>query len=157
MRSVVSKRGLQPKPCPNCRSSNVRRSRRRTLREWWRSFFGKFNFRCLDCGTRFEEAILDERIFKYAYCPACHRLDLSSWNPENYHVSWWHKLRLQFGAKPYRCEPCRRNFTSFRPRAERYKRVKSGKSAETAAAGGSETTQARVTNATPADSPSGAR
>ena len=60
----------------------------------------------------------------YARCPLCYRIDLSLWKPEQYHVPLWWRLLLNLGAKPRRCEACRKNFVSFRPCKKMYKRRK---------------------------------
>ena len=90
--------------------------------------FGYVYYRCQDCGHRYEAAILDDKMFKFAYCPRCHRMDLTSWDPEDYHTSLFTRVKLFFGASAFRCDPCRCNFTSFRQRERRYKRKSSSSS-----------------------------
>ncbi len=59
---------------------------------------------------------------KYAKCPRCLRMDLSAWDPKYYRPSFWMELRVWLGAHRWRCDPCRHNFVSFRPRKLRYVR-----------------------------------
>lgn len=47
-------------------------------------------------------------------------MDLSLWNDKDCRISMFSAIRLGMGAKPYRCEYCRVNFLSFRPRYERH-------------------------------------
>jgi hypothetical protein len=47
-------------------------------------------------------------------------MDLSRWNLEHYIVPFWTRFKLNLGAQPFRCETCRCNFASFRPRRERF-------------------------------------
>ncbi len=59
----------------------------------------------------------------YAHCPRCWRRDLSSWSEEHHHVvTLWSRVAILLGAHRFRCEYCRVNFTSFRPRLRRYVR-----------------------------------
>jgi hypothetical protein len=47
-------------------------------------------------------------------------MDLSLWSEKDAHLSAFAAMRLNLGAKPYRCEYCRLNFVSFRQRHERF-------------------------------------
>jgi hypothetical protein len=58
----------------------------------------------------------------WARCPRCWRTDLATWSEEDYRAPAFQNLRIAFGAHRFRCEYCRVNFTSFRPRLERYRR-----------------------------------
>jgi hypothetical protein len=49
-------------------------------------------------------------------------MDLSSWDLKMYRPSAMMRLKLWFGANTWRCDPCRNNFASFRPRKEKYVR-----------------------------------
>lgn len=60
------------------------------------------------------------RLLRYAHCPKCLRTDLSRWSLEHYVVPFWTRFKLKIGAQPFRCETCRCNFASFRPRGERF-------------------------------------
>jgi hypothetical protein len=48
-------------------------------------------------------------------------MDLSTWSEEDYRISLTTRFRLALGARRLRCEYCRVNFASFRPRKERYR------------------------------------
>ncbi len=58
----------------------------------------------------------------WARCPRCWRTDLATWSEEDYRAPAVQNLRIALGAHRFRCEYCRVNFTSFRPRMERYRR-----------------------------------
>lgn len=45
-------------------------------------------------------------------------MDLNSWTGKNYIPPFWVRVRIRLGAKRFRCEYCRLNFASFRPRKE---------------------------------------
>lgn len=47
-------------------------------------------------------------------------MDLSRWSLEDYRPGAFSRLLLRLGANPWRCEYCRHNFVSFRPRKLRY-------------------------------------
>jgi hypothetical protein len=49
-------------------------------------------------------------------------MDLTTWDPKYYRTSAWQDLQLWLGGNRWRCEPCRCNFVSVRPRRERYQR-----------------------------------
>lgn len=100
--------------CPHCGSRNVRKSGSQTFPEKIAAFFGYFQIRCRDCDHRFSSVIWDLRNVFYSRCPRCYRLDLSSWNPDNYHISTSRRFLLMIGGKRRRCDACRCNFISFR-------------------------------------------
>ena len=54
----------------------------------------------------------------FTRCPGCHRMDLNSWTGKTYEPHFWVALKIAFGASRYRCEYCRLNYASFRPRKE---------------------------------------
>jgi hypothetical protein len=45
---------------------------------------------------------------------------LNHWLPEHWSPGFWIRFRIAFGAKRYRCEYCRVNFVSLRPRKEAF-------------------------------------
>jgi hypothetical protein len=112
--------------CPKCGGRNVRYSYLHTPAERLRSLAGIRPLRCRDCRERFEERIWRASELPYARCPRCWNMKLSTWSPAQYHVPFGRSFLLFFGANPYRCEPCRHNFVSFRPRKYRYKRSRAG-------------------------------
>jgi phage FluMu protein Com len=79
--------------------------------------WGAFPARCEDCSTRFR--VSGTSIF-HAKCPRCLRQDLAAWDVHHYHTTAWMHLLMFLGAHRWRCEVCRCNFLSFRPRREKY-------------------------------------
>lgn len=92
------------------------------LREWFLTLFGFYAFRCDSCSHRFVIRPLGPRATVFARCPRCFRMDLSTWDPKYYHAEFWADLKAWLGGNRWRCEPCRRNFVSWRPRREKYVR-----------------------------------
>jgi len=45
-------------------------------------------------------------------------MDLNTWTGKTYTPTGWTAFKVNFGAKKWRCEYCRLNFASFRPRKE---------------------------------------
>lgn len=107
-------------PCPSCGSKDVRVSRQLTVLESVGTIFGHYPVRCRRCNTRFTSGIWKISLATYAKCPRCYRTDLSNWDVEKYDVPARIRLKLSLGANPLRCEYCRCNFASFRPRYERF-------------------------------------
>lgn len=108
------------KSCPDCGCRELRLSHRRGVGEHLRGLIGYYPVRCAKCKQRFEVSIWSSRLLKYAHCPKCLRTDLSRWELDHYFVPFWTSFKLKLGAQPYRCETCRCNFASFRPRGERF-------------------------------------
>lgn len=106
--------------CPKCGSRNLRYALLRDGGERWRSWFGTRPLRCRDCRCRFTNRTWDFSGLIYARCPMCWRADLSTWSLKYCHVPAHVSFLLWLGAKPYRCEYCRRNFVSFRKQYERF-------------------------------------
>src|SRR5215212_5960132 len=105
--------------CPECKSKQVRLSRRkRPLRRLLR-VLGLYYFRCEACGHGFRSNIHRISTAFFAKCPTCHRMDLGRWTREFYNPGFWTRVMLTMGAKPVRCEYCRYNFWSFRIVRER--------------------------------------
>jgi hypothetical protein len=57
---------------------------------------------------------------RYARCPKCLRLELSTWSEQYYRPPAVTVMKLRLGATPYRCDFCRCNFASFRACKERF-------------------------------------
>jgi DNA-directed RNA polymerase subunit RPC12/RpoP len=106
--------------CPDCGSRDLKISTRKGIGEYVRGLFGYYPVRCANCKSRFEVSIFSKRLMRYAHCPRCLRTDLSRWNLEHYIVPFGTRFKLNLGAQPFRCETCRCNFASFRPRRERF-------------------------------------
>ena len=98
----------------------MRSSTIRGWRERFRSIVGILPFRCRQCEHRFEASIWRLTALRYARCPKCLRMELSTWSEQYYNPSKRTLLMLRMGATPYRCEFCRCNFASFRACKERF-------------------------------------
>lgn len=87
--------------------------------------------RCQDCKTRFVARTFVLSDLKWARCPRCERMDLNSWTGKSYEPPFWTETKITLGAKRWRCEYCRINFASFRPRKEiftfsRWQKIQAG-------------------------------
>lgn len=106
--------------CPECGSKLLRFSKVRGVRARLRGIIGILPFRCRQCENRFESAIWNLSAIRYARCPKCLRMELSTWSEQYYHPPTSIVVKLRLGATPYRCEFCRCNFASFRACKERF-------------------------------------
>jgi hypothetical protein len=106
--------------CPECGTRDVRVSQTRGAVERIRQIFGVYPLRCKRCNTRFRGAIWKPTLIRYARCPKCYRMELSTWSEQYYHPPFRTLVLLRLGATPYRCEFCRCNFASFRACKERF-------------------------------------
>jgi hypothetical protein len=106
---------LHPFLCPKCNSKNVRSSLSQNTREVLSKVLGLFPMRCNDCDERWTQPIWDFLNVIYARCPSCYGLELSIWQPHYYRPPLRWIWMLALGAKPRRCEFCRKNFVSFLP------------------------------------------
>lgn len=102
--------------CPSCGSKRVRHSQVQGVGEWIATLLGRPMLRCKDCQRRFTADVWVLGDLRYARCPRCYRLDLTSWSPEHYFARGWVKVLLMFGARRLRCDYCRHNFAGYRPR-----------------------------------------
>lgn len=116
----LARRGLSR--CPNCCSTSVRMAHACGLFEHLLTWLGRFPFRCHDCSARYLDWPIRLRDVSYAKCPRCFRMDLTTWDPKDYRTSMWQDLTLLLGGSHWRCEPCRCNFVSVRPRRGTYQR-----------------------------------
>ncbi len=108
--------------CPKCGSANVRYAHMWTAAERLFSLVGVRPLRCRECKTRFSRRLWKFSDLPYARCPKCLNFRLTYWSTAHYHVPFGRGVLLFFGARPYRCEPCRHNFVSFRRRKHGYHR-----------------------------------
>jgi hypothetical protein len=106
---------VHPFLCPKCNSRNVRRSISKNTREAFAKILGFFPARCNDCDQRWIQPIWDFLNAAYARCPNCYGLEISRWHPRYYRAPLRWRWMLALGAKPRRCEFCRKNFVSFLP------------------------------------------
>jgi len=100
--------------CPICQSTDSRRSRRRSLQDYFFSMAGIVPWRCASCETRFYARKMPVLHLFYAHCAICGNQELKRIAPE--HVPGLAALIgriLHFPA--LRCEPCRHKFFSLRP------------------------------------------
>jgi DNA-directed RNA polymerase subunit RPC12/RpoP len=104
--------------CPNCGSRFLREAKPRNAAER----LGRWRFvsplRCGDCKTRFVASTISFGDLRYAHCPKCDRMDLNRWTGKTFDPPFWIGLKASLGANRWRCEYCRLNFSSFRPRKE---------------------------------------
>jgi DNA-directed RNA polymerase subunit RPC12/RpoP len=104
--------------CPKCGSRFLRESEPRSRKEKLDRLRFISPLRCLDCKTRFVARTISVSNLRYARCPKCHRMDLNGWTGKTYTPPFFMGLKVNLGAKKWRCEYCRLNFASFRPRKE---------------------------------------
>lgn len=103
--------------CPKCGSSQVRLSGRRSgFRSWLRRAAGLHAFRCVRCGKRFESRTINRRYMWYTKCPLCAGLELVDWQEKYYYPPFYKRILIYVGGKEQRCDRCRYNFVSIRPR-----------------------------------------
>ena len=107
-------------PCPACGSTDVRLSKTRGITESLKRVFGVYPLRCKRCSHRFTDGLWSLRNLRYAKCPKCYRMELSTWSERYYVPRPRTTILLRLGATPYRCESCRCNFVSFRACKERF-------------------------------------
>jgi hypothetical protein len=115
---------VHPFSCPNCKSRNVRSSLSQNFREALAKLIGIFQLRCRDCDERWTQPIWDLLNAFYARCPGCYGLELSLWQTNYYRPPARWKFLMALGARPRRCEFCRKNFVSFLPCKIRFVRRK---------------------------------
>ena len=108
--------------CPVCSSSRIHVGQVGSLLGYLRVFWGEFPARCDECSARFNVRGVGFSSTFYAQCPYCLRQDLSTWDLKHYRATRWVRFQLLLGASRWRCEVCRCNFVSLRPRKEKYVR-----------------------------------
>ena len=108
--------------CPKCNSRNLRFSHLRNAKERLGVLLGIRPIRCRDCRARFVRRTWRFNDLKYARCPKCLQMDLSTWSLGHYKVSAWKSFLVYLGANTYRCEYCRHNFISLRRRKYKFNR-----------------------------------
>ena len=106
--------------CPECGSDDVRSVRTHGLHELFLSLLGLYQFRCSTCYKQFTARPLGVAAAAFAKCPKCCRMDLTVWDPKYYRAGVWIEVKAWLGGNRWRCEPCRCNFVSWRPRKEKY-------------------------------------
>jgi C4-type Zn-finger protein len=106
--------------CPTCGTRDVRVSRRQGLVQYMKHLVGISALRCPRCSYRWETSVWSNGSWKYAKCPRCYRQELSKWTTRYYNAPRWTRVLLWLGATPRRCEACRCNFASFKPRKQNF-------------------------------------
>jgi hypothetical protein len=106
--------GTNPISCPLCNSANIRRSKRRGVRDYLLSVAGILPWRCESCSARFHARLLPFRTLLYAHCKICGNLELQRISAERITGVTSTVGRL-VGIRALRCEPCRHKFFSVRP------------------------------------------
>jgi hypothetical protein len=102
--------------CGQCGGRDVRRARIQGMPERVRALLGVYPFRCRDCRHRFPVSIWLLSKMAFAKCPKCLGMDLVTWSRKHYRPGLLENLLITFGAQQYRCQQCRYNFVSLRPR-----------------------------------------
>ncbi len=100
--------------CPFCNSANIRRSKRRSVRDRLLSVAGILPWRCESCSARFHARLLPFRTLLYAHCKICGNLELQRISAERMTGAISIVGRL-LRIRALRCEPCRHKFFSARP------------------------------------------
>ncbi|HEY2844653.1 MAG TPA: hypothetical protein VGJ09_13425 [Bryobacteraceae bacterium] len=108
--------------CPNCGIRDARVSHPQGLGEFFKNLAGVSQLRCRRCRSRWETSVWAQSAWKYARCPRCYRQELTTWAPQYYNPPRWTRILLRLGAAASRCEACRCNFASFKPRKEKFSR-----------------------------------
>ena len=104
--------------CKRCHSEKVRIAHPRGFWETLQTILGIHPFRCRLCEHRFSASVWLVRKLPFAKCPRCLRTALTGWSRRHFKPSLQMEIQLALGAQKYRCEACRCNFVSFRPRKE---------------------------------------
>lgn len=108
--------------CPKCASRETRVSNKSSFSTTLKALIGIYKMRCRRCRHSWETSAWANQAWRYARCPRCYRQDLGTWDTSYYSPGFSTGLLLALGAHPHRCEACRCNFASYRPRRRRYSR-----------------------------------
>lgn len=102
--------------CPRCGCRRSRLSHTRNLYERVRSIAGGAAVRCLDCKYRFFVNTWRAWELFFAHCPRCYNRVLTEWSEKYLMAPRFDRLLLFVGGHKHRCDSCRCNFVSLRPR-----------------------------------------
>ena len=112
---LIETRQTRPLYCPNCYSTNVRRSRRRSLADYlYYGLAGVLPWRCKASELRFHARHVPLRHLLYAHCRICGNQELQRISGEYVPGAAAFLGRL-LGVRALRCAPCRNKFFSIRP------------------------------------------
>lgn len=105
--------------CPNCDSTNLKAARPKGWTDNLKNRMGLGPLLCLDCRHEFRLTLWRWDVIRYARCPRCANLNLADWHEKYYLPPRYKRALILLGANAHRCEACRLNFVSFRPRWRR--------------------------------------
>jgi hypothetical protein len=88
----------------------------RGIGERFESWFGIQHLRCRECGYRYTDQPLRWPVLAHARCPKCANMVLRDWQEKYYLPPAPVRALTYIGWKQQRCESCRHNFVSLRPR-----------------------------------------
>lgn len=88
---------------------------------------GAHPVRCRICKTRFVARIWDFTNWRFARCPNCYGFELTTWSEDHYSAVGMTAIKISLGARRYRCDQCRVNFASFRPRRKKGRKRRTAK------------------------------
>lgn len=114
--------------CPKCGSRQLRQASCRNFGERLGSWLGSPPIRCMQCSYRFRTAVWRLFDLLFARCPRCYGMELGSWDLKHYNARGLTRLLVTIGARRVRCDRCRHNFVSFRPRKRFGLRTETGDS-----------------------------
>jgi hypothetical protein len=100
--------------CPRCQAANTRRSKRRSVADYFMSVLGSLPWRCENCEARFRARHVLLRNLFHAHCGICGNLELQRISAERV-PGIAAILARALGMPALRCEPCRNKFFSVRP------------------------------------------
>jgi hypothetical protein len=100
--------------CPVCNSAECRRSRRRTLLDYFARVVGSVPWRCSRCSRRFRSRTTPFAHSLVAHCAICGNIEvkrIASDLADGFAAPLWRTL----GVPAFRCIPCRHKFFSALP------------------------------------------
>ena len=113
------KRNSRQKVCPECGEMQVRRSRRRTLADYFLSLAGMRPYRCRECSHRFHarnhtRERKPPRRSRYAQCPRCGFTGVNRIARSKVPRTWSNFPWRLLPVSGYRCPECRKRFFDYR-------------------------------------------
>jgi hypothetical protein len=100
--------------CPVCHSAGCRRSRRRTLFDYFARIVGSVPWRCSRCAIRFRSRPTPLGHLLAAHCAICGNIEVKRISGEladSFGARLWRSL----GVPAFRCIPCRHKFFTILP------------------------------------------
>jgi hypothetical protein len=106
--------------CPDCGKSAVRRSRRRTLKDYVAALVGLRPYRCHECNHRYHDRSRARRPPREPYswravCPRCGFTGVNRIPRRKVPPTWGNLPWRMLPAYAYRCPECRKRFFDYRP------------------------------------------